>query len=239
MASLSKPKKQIVRDQNELVGALLPPPLEPIAANDPLRMAFLESSASPVVDAASSLPEPSPAPFAIATASSSTVCGDIPIASAVSVEPFRNAAESEESDVIQTAPFLPTYHDIATPPREYLESAQIIQGSASGKARSREELNDIEKNRREIYAKTWSEKEAIKAANANAKQRITLGDEVEEDICLKGHTISYGGSYKKEDLDSTKYAGEKGSGYEICEYKTTEYETSEYETTEYKSVYDK
>lgn len=152
------------------------------------------------------------------------------------------ACAANDDDALPSAPFLPTYDDsFVDGNRDYRETAELHHGNRKGKIQSGEEIENIDRARRKIHAKQWTEREAIRQANEEAQRRNRSGVQINQDKWFK-YEESEKPAYKVKDPDNTTYAKKKGGGYQVAEYDSMyedkEYETKEYETTEYKSVYD-
>lgn len=121
--------------------------------------------------------------------------------------------------------------------------SRIKFAESKGLIASEAEKEAIRNGTRNVFSKDYFSKQAIQAANHNAKLRNSQGLQVSDKppTSLPGEPDS-----RKENatqLERSSNSGNSGykvgGGYEVKEYSFgTNYETSDYEVREYRSVYD-
>jgi hypothetical protein len=116
----------------------------------------------------------------------------------------------------------------------------VSRAQREGRIRSEEELESIRRANRKVYSQNYRERNSVKSANEWAKLRDREGlqitnDHIEEQLALseksKKDSHPPPSAPKKEFEYETK-------GYQTKEYDCGTYETNDYDISEYKSVYD-
>jgi len=114
----------------------------------------------------------------------------------------------------------------------------VGKAQQSGAIRCEEELESIRNANRKIFAHNYHEKNSVKTANERAKQRVSEGFQMREDV-FSSYSAAASNTNAKERTEETKTEQQpRQKGYQIKDYDCGVYETSHYEVTEYKSVYD-
>mmetsp|Transcript_675 Transcript_675/g.869 ORF Transcript_675/g.869 Transcript_675/m.869 type:complete len:219 (-) Transcript_675:217-873(-) len=213
-----------LRDEDELEGALLPPPppaFVPVATpiDDPLTTTPSETIA---VSAA--------VPIQRFEYDQETIMNDnVPGSSGTETVPFSDNTARE-------ATHIPTYDDNSASAKQRANTVAAKIGTIQGRISADEEQTELDKARREIYPIQYKEKNAFKKANEEAKRRDREGVQIQEDKWFQGNGES--NNVDKTDNDANTYFKKPSGGYEVREYETKEYATTDYEISEYKSVYD-
>lgn len=116
--------------------------------------------------------------------------------------------------------------------------SRVKLAQSKGLIAAEEEKEAIRNTNRKVFSKDYFSKQAVQAANQNAKLRNAQGLQVIEKLPSINNELGRSQEKIKKEVPE-KQGVYKVGGYEVKEYNTeTDYQTSDYEVQEYRSVYD-
>jgi len=226
-------EKPLLRDESELEGALLPPQVVPTAV--------------PVAAAKTNAANDS---TAVAVASITEAALSVPTVGPITYFEYEqktggggdaNGDDDVDATILREAPTIPSYYDGCTGYNPQRERDAALLVTRDGLAKTDDEIVDIGKQNRNVYAKNYFVRQDVEVAN----QRAAVLKRAEETGRTQTSALAAkdlkGGvpppPAPKEDPEH--FQGTYGKEYEVAEYQSGyNYDTTEYDVAEYKSIYE-
>ena len=243
-------KNKFQRDEDELVGALLPPipPPPPNTSAIPIASAVVESyrqeAQSQHLQRQRQVPTAVTAiPVSTRAAPPSNDNNDISLEKEyelqATLESRPTGYASLEMD-IPRAPYLNTMEDDSPTIQEKIVSNRIEEGTVIGKFRNQELQQKLQTSKANTIVYQAQEETNVQVAKKMAKQRDREGLQITEDKYFNPEALKVMDKKAEVDPDAASYKNQKkGDGYEVSTYEVSEYKSYDYNSDyQYKSVYD-